>query len=442
MAVDTRDERANGLGFLNVTAPHWPVADGASAGGDRLQVLHAWRGATPSSAAVVTGGGWRLALVDPLQFTLKLFTPLPERRPLPVELVLDPRRTDLTWSTALPGGYATLRAGVAADPTRPPTYGYLPRPIVDLPRAHVELYHGMVLVWEGTLVEVEYLGGEVRGLLAEGYGVVATLDDWYDSASVTTATSGAILQAVVAGAAPLLRVGNRHEFVDPQVQHQYADFDNLTPADALELVANEGTVAAARLDWAVWGGRVLWLQPRVEPATPDFRVALDARVRRRRNYRPMASEVAVNYDAAGTDTTTSRATNAQWRHGFARRLLLTGGRMTATGAEQLRQTELSRRAEPQEAIAITRAGGRGLERPGGSEVAPFLVRADFRWVQLGHEGLVVPIVETEYSASEGELRVTCDTPLPTFVALVRETRRVATAVKRRINPTAGGRERW
>lgn len=372
-------------------------------------------------------------------FTARLFQPPPDLTPLP-DLDLNPRVTDLRWTSGLPGGFLALEVGMRAAHERP-VVGHIPDPIDVPPFAHVEVWQGLTLCWEGRVMEMQDAPGGVVGFTAEGY-MSALSDDWSRSTSITSVTTGAALESVLASAAPLIRRGHSEQWVDPGVTHAGGlnEFYKRTPGEMVDQVTRQGSVVAAPVDFYILGRRTAYLLSRSAGADPDYWLPFDHRVSRRRNYRPVYGAVTVEYGDSATGTLTAESSDGTFadRYGLIRRLLIPAGNVSAGAATALRDTELARRQEPEITYTIA-VGSDGLERLSG-QPQPFYAILPGETVRVADDPTQA-IVGVTVDANGRTATVELGYLSPALPKNHRRAEREATAQQRRMIAPNGGRTR-
>lgn len=377
--------------------------------------------------------------------TVKLFDTL-ERGAEPLaDMAINPNITALQLTHTLPAGPNTLTVGIVEPEQRAgygESFGYLPEPIGTKPFAHVEVSVGASVVWEGRLLEDEIGPYGAQGFVADGYGLSATINDVYISTDTTATTTGDIIASILATVAPLLSRGTSDEFTDPGVAHSRADFSEMTLAEALDQVLAEGGSGFVTWDWWLEIGRRLALQPRTAPAEPDYLIPY--RVGEtviRRNYRDIATSAYVAYTDNSVEFTTAVETRDQTviQYRINRRIRITADEMTATGAAQLRSTELERRSEPTVSVSIERGPDDWLTTPSGVAVPHWSVRAG-QWVQVADQEPMI-IVNVSFDPVQG-LTVDLGAPSRTsFATYLANTCAEVNKLSKGINPITGGRRR-
>lgn len=411
-------------------------------------------------------------------FHLRLCQPLdpddPWAVPVPITYVdINPDVTALEWTTVNPGGYGALNVGMQpflTDGAQGPDYVRLEQPAYLPPRAHVQLYAGAHLVFEGAVMAVnKNSSGQADGFIAEGYGLVATNDNYIESYEITPKTSGVILAEALFDAAPLLRIGPA--YVDPGVLHQKSEFHALYPADIINQIVREGGAAYAGIvsnaggasgdvsngvwDFLVYEGRLVTFQPRLPPAgTPtdpiDYRITFDDRVTSWvEDYHKLCGQVGVRYTnlagGGGATALTPRYpalgdalyTRFKSIYGFMRAAVIEGGAMQPASATTFAQTFIAERAQPSYAVRVVRAQQQGMERVGMPDMPPYLVRAG-EWVAIGDQD-PLPIVQTSYDAFTATGTYDLGDSLPHGLVDNRTLHRIAAHVVRGTNPTTGAR---
>lgn len=376
-----------------------------------------------------------------MKLTLNLYQPLPNVGALDTAdtLVVDTDVTQLQYTTALPGGFQALSIGLRDR--RRPQFSYLPRDIGRRGFAHLVLTAGSATVWEGRVMQQRLIGGEVRGLTAKGYGLTATTDNWYGSSGGSGTTAGTVLLDVLRQAAGLLHVGS--DFNDSGIAHVPADFDGMAPNQVIDQLSKEGGGGSsnALMDWAVWENRTASFMPRLATPQPTYVIPWEGppdTVEQDEDYDPVYGSVSVRYTpSGGTVTTTAAKVNPDFLglYGVSRSQLVQGSTLSAAAATQLRDTIATLAAAPALATTITRTRGRGMERPGGAEQAPWLVRAG-EWVQIGAEPPLI-ITQTSFDANAKTLRLTAQSAPKRYLNQILQLLSIAAHTLNRTNAISG-----
>jgi hypothetical protein len=376
-------------------------------------------------------------------FSLMLYQPLSGIGDLNPTSTLDlsPDATSIRWSTALPGGFADLEIGLE----RGLSYGSseftdVAAPIDIVPFAHVQLWYGSFLCFEGRIMRIVRPGGVARGFSAIGYGLSALTDDFYQSISPQLTTAGAILRDIFSTRAPLIKVGPGVQ--DPGTAHAPNEFDGMTPADVLNQLLSEGGAQQTVWDFTVYEGRVANFFPRTYPFTPDYAIPLDSRVSWSEDYTQLFGQVAIRFsDLVGTGTlTTPRVTDPSFkeRFGLVRAAIIDGGKLRDSTAVNFANNYLNTTTnQPAFSAQVTRSQLQGLATPGGIDMPPWLARAG-QWLQVGAQP-ALPIIHTEYDAMSQTLTLEAGNPAPTGATMVRGLRKIGEHVRRGTNPNTGAR---
>ena len=377
------------------------------------------------------------------EFYVAIYSSLETGRVPLADMDLNADVTDLRWTTNA-NGFADLECGLDAGALWP-VVGYLPKPI-DVPfRAHVEVWYGSRIVYEGRVRRRRRgPGGLFVGFTCEGY-LAHLNDNWNRSTSTTSVLSGAALQQVAQSTSPHLRFGNADQFVEPNVTHAGGlnEWRRMTGGEVADQLIKEGNGDGYEVDVAVWENRTLWCLPRTEPATPDYRIPFDPRVVAwEEDCGRMASHATTEYGDGATGTLTAEAETSGFLDawGFTRKVLIPAGDISAAAATALRDRTLTTGATPEIAALISLENAEGLRLFSGVEQPQELVRS-LTWVEVGTEPQQV-IVGTTFDATARALAVELGSPSPYLPRNqnIRETLAVARLI-RKIDPLSGGRTR-
>lgn len=351
---------------------------------------------------------YSLVISEPLN-SLRRITPMQT-----VHMDIDPDVVQLSFSTTLPGGFASLEVGLY-DPATP-QYGYLPRIAALPPFAHVQLWDGSFLLFEGRIMFTTRPGGDIRGFRAIGYGFTALTDGYYASTDATSVTAKTVLLDVLSSAAPLIRPAMGERFRDTEIAHTYAEMDGMVPTSVVDQLSREGGMAGytqSEFVYTVWDplvyeDRVLTWMPREPLAKPEYLIPFDDSVSWEESYESMYSHAATRYTVAGvvTDTAVIESPGFVDAWGFSRYILLNGGEMTSVGATQFATTWLQIHSTPDVSCTINRSRLRGLERRGGSEVPARNVRAGVGWVQVSDQPYL-PITQVDVDLNTDNVTIQC-----------------------------------
>src|SRR6185312_3522725 len=324
-------------------------------------------------------------------FTLRLYTALPAKVPID-SCQFSPYVTQFTVSTARPGGYVGATIGFAEEPiSLARGWPYLPQPVFVQPLAHVEVWCGASLLFEGRLVETDTLGERATAIRAEGYALQALNDaPWYpltNSEDATFYTSGRLLAQALTDAAPLVRPLAAIDFDDPGVLHQYAEINGKTPAQLVQQFSTEGN-GTSLFDFMLWERRRPEFLARLAPLVPDYREDVGEGVVIQTTYSDLVGTVYVRYSDPITGRSDQIAgpftdpTFAARFGGLSRTKEIQGGSMVPTGAAAFGNTYLNKYRLPVQRVQIQRDGWRGLRQPSGGLLSPWWVRAD-QWTEVG-----------------------------------------------------------
>lgn len=215
----------------------------------------------------------------------------------------------LNYATARPGGCHGMTVGIVPVP------GDFWQPF-----AHVTVTVNGVVVWEGRVNPPRYEGRWITGFSASGYGFAALEDQPYFSTDTTEVTSGSLLEAAIADAAPAVVYGPSD---DPAGTDVAARYDRMTVKAMLEVMVAKGTAEGKPLDWFVWPrqpGHVtphLVLRDGTPPAVASYHVGADDVSREPRDG-DLWGRVWVAYTATNTGVATilSGNTDVTVTHGL------------------------------------------------------------------------------------------------------------------------------
>ncbi len=306
---------------------------------------------------------------------------------------LDAERESVKWSTILPGGYGALDVQLITHGR--PARGFIPGESRIPLFGHVQLTCGPFLCFEGRITKRHRsgaMGGVVDAFHAEGYGIQALTDGFYQSSDTTTnVTSGQQLKAILAQQAPLIHPGaDGVDFVDPGVAHHPHDYDGYELTQIVDQITKEGSGSLnAIFDWYAYEGRRARLIPRLPPDTADWLIDFDEDVTDwTEDASSAVSSVVCRYTAIGSTSATLTGVNANFetdfiaRYGFKRSKLIEGGTIPAAQATALRDSYAGLHKSPEVQATVRREGRRGMELPGGGSLPAYSVRAG-QWVQIG-----------------------------------------------------------
>lgn len=374
---------------------------------------------------------------------------LPEKRPLS-RLFIDPERTSVRWSHVVPGGFGSASVSFGASDGAA-LFGQLSRMTDQLDgRAHVEIRAAGHTCYEGRLVIPQWTGGRITSLELSGYGVAGLDDREIHSSDSTLVLRGELIRRMLATYAEGINSGSGENWQEPGIEHSMAEFDGMRVGQAINQLLKEGDQSGLLYDFGVDENQVAWLRARVAPLVPDYLVVLDDDVLTQVDYSAIYNDVAVTYEDSSDDTvkTTDRVVDVASRARYGLRdITIQAGRMTTAAAEVFRNTFLEVHRIPAYSARITRrvgVDGRGLERPGGGEDPPWLVRAG-RWVRVPSldpdEQVNLIITSANYDSGSGVMDVQINGGIPDWEETFANVERVASAVVYRINPVTGARER-
>lgn len=374
------------------------------------------------------------------RFDVRVFRPFPYVTE-PVDTIdLDPSITELTFASALPGGWQSLSVGYDTATEIARRFAMLPRSTQAGHLSHVEVYSNATQCWGGRVNKLKYGGGEVRGFGAVGYAFDPLQDGIYSSTNNVQVSVRALLTDVLGVAAPTVTRANDDLFQDPGTAHSYVSFSGRTPGQCLDQIVTEGNANGQIYDYAVYEKRLMTLKPRIAPVLPHYTVPVDDTVNLEEDSSSMWGAVAVTYTdiVTGVAAQTNTSTDGTFadRYGITRTLVRPGGTLSASAATALAQTYLLSHNTPTVQGTITRANHRGLEvSAGGQEQPPQFVRSG-EWVQVGNRGPYC-IIRTTYAAMTGDLTVELGAPAWGFAQVLAELGRVVGHIKGGTNPNTG-----
>ena len=383
-----------------------------------------------------------------MRLSVNLFSPLPEREPLPGgQLEIDSDRTEVEVTTEIPGGFGTCSIGIPELTKRQAVPGRLPEPLADIRDfPHIEVSAGTVMVYEGRVSEYDYDGwGRPTGISAEGYGAWGLNDSPILDPPVFSITSGdAIQRALVDGSAP---VEPGHHWSDPGVSHDYDEFADMTPGEVIDQIIKAGGVDGNAWDFAVWENQRASLLPRTVPEIPDYRVQLDGVIIQsmRRSSKSLYGAVVLRYekpDGTKADTGVIEDDTFENRYGFQRTRLLEGGILSDVAAARFARTWLELHRVPQWDISLSVPARRrgGLIRTMGGETALHLVRAG-QWLEIPGLPQAQMIKSTSYNSISGSLGLSIGNGITSSADLFRHLRDSTNKQAREISPTTGAKRR-
>jgi hypothetical protein len=343
-------------------------------------------------------------------------------------VAINHRATFLRYSIGIEGGYLTAEIGMASDA---PGWvvGELPTPMDIQFHDDITITRGGVTVWEGRVVEREFgAGGLVTGVICEGY-FGALNDNWSRDTSTSDITSGEALESIFAAIAPNVRIGTTEQWTDPLVMHEetlvqtgtdafgapvYAnrggmyDFYRMTGGEAVALVLKEGNTAKQPLAFMILSEMTAHLFALAAPAEAEYTTAFDPeRMTWRESVREMVSHILIEYQVElnTSDQTyeiamTTEAETAGFlaAHGFEKHLFLPAGTMTPSGAIALRDTELTRRSQPQVQATITLSADPATWLARGMSRWPYYAVLPGKWVTVAGRG-TQPIIAVTVDAT-------------------------------------------
>lgn len=363
-----------------------------------------------------------------------LYTPLPSRTLLRVWDTEIGAAIVARWSTQLPGGFLAAEVPLAAPERERP--GDLPRPCTDLVgREHVVIRIGGATVFEGMLVEVTRAGGEIRRIVAHGYGSDG-LDERLFPAIAGTMTAGQLAAAALA-LLPHIRVDSAR-WEEPGLAYDASEFAGQTVREVLERIVRAGSGDGAVWDYAVWEGPTAVLQRRVEPDVPDWVIVREA-VEETVSFGEFATAVSVEY-SAGEETATVSLANADLETRLGRKIeyAVSGGGLDLEAASAVARTWLTRLGQPARGIALRIDSPDALRTPRGDPAPLHLVRAG-QWVRVYDR--LYPVTETQYDMADGTLDLKLGEVQATWLDAWQRLSERVRWLQRGANPETGARWR-
>lgn len=411
-------------------------------------------------------------------FTVKLFTPLPERKPL-ADFVVADRRAILSWETQYPGGYTTLTLELPPD-AEAPTPPVVPVRAGELGIfSHVELYaYGAPRpVWEGQIVilsrsvSTSYSGQgaavdaqqrinhlDVQGFTAHGYLTEAGADNGFTSTSGASYTPGTIVSNLTPILAPgTIAVGTGAQFVDPGAGNLrvLGDFSGKFLSEIIDELSKQGDGKGTPWDAAIWEGPTLWWLPRTPPSTPHYHVPPQFVSRWDEDGTKLRSGVTVSYTPSGGSQSTTPMLTANSEgpaapiststflatYKRARTAPLSGGTMTSGAATAWGLAYLTIHSAPEYAIELrVQLANQGddldlmpaMPLYGGNAMPLWTVRAG-RWAMIADMGPLV-ITRTTFDAYQGSFSAVLGFGLVDQADQWRDVHTIARKLQRRLNP--------
>lgn len=374
---------------------------------------------------------------------------LPEKRPLS-RLLIDPEQTSARWNHVQPGGFGACEITFGQRDGQA-LFSQLSRMTDQFDgRAHLEIRAAGHTCYEGRILEAEWNGGRLASLIASGYGLVGLDDLEIHSVDATAMLRGELIRQMLATYTDGINAGSGEHWQEPGISHTMAEFDSMLVGDAITQLLKEGDQSGLRYDFGVDEGQTAFLRARIAPPVPDYLIDIVDDDRIAVDYRVIRNDVAVTYEdiADSTVKTTARVSDAASIKQYGRRdRTIQAGRMTTAGADVFRNTFLETHRIPAYSARITRQvgfDGRGLERPGGGEDPPWLVRSG-RWVRVPNldpdEPITLIITSVDYDSGSGVLDIQINNGIPAWEETFANVERVAAAVVYRIDPATGSRAR-
>ena len=376
-------------------------------------------------------------------WSLRTFSPLPAK--VPLDLVsFRPWQTQLSISTARPGGFSGATVGMAEMPESTAAgWPYLPQPVYVQELSHCEIWCGAMLLFEGRVAETDTTGPRVTGLRIDGYSLDALNDQpWYpytNSEDSTYYTSGRLLlQAMADTIGKVVPPMQSIDFVDPGIRHLFSEVNGKTPAQLAQQFSTEGS-GGALFDFMMWGGRRSQFLPRVAPALPAYLEDVDGGVQIQKVDSDLVGSVYVRY----SDPVTGRSDQIAGPYtdptfstrygGLSRAKEINGGTLTATTAAAVGETYLAVYSQPQYKVQIKRDGWRGLRFPSGAFRSPWFVNAS-EWIKIATLPML-PIIRTDVNATAGQMTLQVGAPPNNQNEMIRQLQTVSRAVTQGLNPT-------
>jgi hypothetical protein len=362
-----------------------------------------------------------------------LYTPLPARTLVRVWDTEIGASVVARWSTGLPGGF--LVAEIPLVSRSGEASGDCPRPYTDLVgREHVVIRVGGATVFEGMLVEVTRVRGEIQRIVAHGYGMDG-LDERLFPAIAGTTSAGRLAAAALA-LFPYIRVDSAR-WEEPGIVYDAGEFAGQTVREVLERIVRTGSGDGVVWDYAVWEGPTAVLQRRVEPAAPDWIVVGEA-VEETVSFE-LATAVSVEY-RAGDKTATVSLVNADLEARLGRTIerAVSGGDLDPAAASAFARTWLRRLGQPSLGVALRVDSPNLLRTPRGDPAPLHLVRAG-QWVEV--YGRLYPVTETVYDMAGGTLDLKLGEAHATWLDAWRRLSERVRWLQREASPETGARRK-
>lgn len=317
-----------------------------------------------------------------------------------VEQTLNPEVTGLRWSWDKAGPSA-LDVSLRRDPRRP-TVGILPADMAIPEHAHIEIWRGSTILWDGyVLTEDRGQGGVITRIAAVGY-MTSLADIEWDYTGFAGATTGEqMMRRLLDQRAPWLRPDTSGRWLDPLVTLGALDsYNGQSVAQIVDVIRNAGDVMHNPIWIMARPGRAVVMEPRLAPTEPHYRIAFDQRVQAwSADYSQTARAVRARYGPSSSPASTALAVNPD-SESF-RVVTVQAGDVGVDAANALRDAELARRSEPivKGTLAATRDVRTWLTLSGGQSV-PWWQPVVGEWVAVaGYDPL--PIVGVTVDAIGG-----------------------------------------
>lgn len=317
-----------------------------------------------------------------------------------VEQTLNPEVTGLRWSWDKAGPSA-LDVSLRRDPRRP-TVGILPADMAIPEHAHIEVWRGSTILWDGyVLTEDRGLGGMITRIAAVGY-MTSLADIEWDYTGFAGATTGDLMmRRLLDQRAPWLRPDTSGRWLDPLVTLGALDsYNGQSVAQIVDVIRNAGDVMHNPIWIMARPGRSVVMEPRLAPTEPHYRIAFDHRVASwSADYSQTARAVRARYGPSSSPASTDLAVNPD-SESF-RVVTVQAGDVGVDAANALRDAELARRSQPivKGTLTATRDVRTWLTLSGGQSV-PWWQPVVGEWVAVaGYDPL--PIVGVTVDAIGG-----------------------------------------
>lgn len=331
-----------------------------------------------------------------------------------VEQVLNPTVTALRWSWDQ-AGPAALDVSLRRDQRRP-VVGILPADMAIPEHAHIEVWHGATILWDGyVLTEDRGQGGVITRIAAVGY-MQSLADIAWDYTGFASATTGdQMLRRLLDQRAPWLRPDTSGRWVDPLVTLGALDsYADQSVAQIVDIIRNAGDIARNQLWIMARPGRSVVMEPRLAPIEPHYRIAFDHRVQAwTADYSQTARAVKARYGPSSSPASTALAVNPD-SESF-RVVTVQAGEVGVDAANAIRDAELARRAAPIVKATIgANADPRTWPTLSGGQSVPWWQPVVGEWVAVaGYDPLPIVAVTVDgmaqtatYELGERDLSLT------------------------------------